>query len=99
MKKQLFSCSRGRKAVVLILPLMLLSCAGCRTINAPMTVPMITWRSSINVQNNFALDGSCTSTNSAGAVNGVSGGADLRLNVDTNALKAAAAGVSAGAGK
>ena len=73
-----------------LLGAVVLACAGCRTWNTPMTVPLITWRSSISVQNNFALDGSCTSSNTVGAANGVNGGADIKLGIDTNTVKAAA---------
>jgi hypothetical protein len=69
-----------------------IACIGCRTGIMPLTAPLITWRSSVNIQNNFALDSSSTSSNAAGAVNGVAGGADVKLGVDTNAIKAAAAG-------
>jgi len=62
----------------------LLLLTGCRTGVAPLTVPLITWRSSISVQNNFALDQSSVGSNTVGAVNGVSGGADMKLNVSTN---------------
>ena len=73
---------------IILVSLVLVACAGCRTWNTPMTVPLITWRSSISVQNNFALDGSCTSSNTVGAANGVSGGGDLTVPASTaSALK------------